>query len=186
MKNLLQANKNLILEIIAVLSGAAYTILISYGSLWCWLFAIISSIAFIYLCFSKRLLAETGLHTFYLAMGFYGFYSWDTAEGGFAPISLGWEYNFIIIIAAGGLSIISGHLLKRHSKAALPYLDAFTTIFSIIATFMMVGMVLENWIYWIVIDALSIYLYSKRGLYLSALLYLAYIGLAINGLINWL
>lgn len=118
-------------------------------------------------------------------MGFYGYFSWDSAAG-FSPYSLGWENNIMIIIACGILVFFCAYLLKKFTKAALPYLDTFTTVFSIIATFMMIEMLVENWIYWIVIDALSIYLYSKRGLVLSSLLYLAYVGLAINGLINWL
>lgn len=178
-------SKYLALEIVAVLCGAAYTLLISYGSIWCWLFAIISSISFIYLCYQKNLLAETSLHTFYLAMGFYGYYSWGN-ENAFTPSFTSIQNNIAFLIGGIFLFYITGYLLKKKFNAALPYLDSFTTVFSIIATFLMIEMLTENWAYWIVIDLVSVYLYSKRGLILSAFLYLVYVGLAINGLINWL
>lgn len=177
--------KNIGIESFAVICGAAYTLLISYGNIWCWLFAVLSSIAFIYLCFDKKLLAETGLHVFYLAMGIYGYFSWG-AEAEFNPHYLNFTQNLCIILFASVVTFLLGYTLKNKFSAALPYLDAFTTVFSIVATFMMIKMLTENWIYWIVIDALSIYLYSKKGLKLSALLYLVYVVLAINGLINWL
>lgn len=118
-------------------------------------------------------------------MGIYGYFSWGN-ESDFNPHFLSLENNMLILAGGTVLFLLSGYLIKKKLNAAMPYLDSFTTVFSIIGTFMMIEMLTENWIYWIVIDAVSIYLYSKRGLMLSALLYLVYVGLAINGLVNWL
>jgi nicotinamide mononucleotide transporter len=63
--------------------------------------------------------------------------------------------------------------------------DTFTTVFSVIATIMMVMAVTENWYYWIVIDAVSIFLYASRRMYLTALLFVVYTLLAINGAMQW-
>jgi nicotinamide mononucleotide transporter len=46
--------------------------------------------------------------------------------------------------------------------------------------------ILENWLYWVVIDSASIYLYLDRELYLTALLFLAYIVIAVFGYRQWL
>jgi nicotinamide mononucleotide transporter len=67
----------------------------------------------------------------------------------------------------------------------MPLLDSFTTVFSFIATWLVAKRVLENWIYWICIDALTVYLYFSRELNLYALLSLAYTFMAVYGYIQW-
>ena len=64
------------------------------------------------------------------------------------------------------MTTVSGNLLTTNTDAAWPFLDSFTTWASVVTTFMVARKILENWIYWIVIDALSILLYAARGLYL--------------------
>ena len=67
----------------------------------------------------------------------------------------------------------------------LDYLDAFTTWGAIIATFMVTKKILENWIYWIIIDSVAIFLYLKKDLYLTAALFAAYILIALVGYVAW-
>jgi len=83
------------------------------------------------------------------------------------------------------ISLISGYLLNRHTEAAWPYLDSFTTWASVVTTYMVTKKVLENWLYWIVIDSLSIFLYLDRGLHLTALLFVGYTVIAIFGFYQW-
>jgi nicotinamide mononucleotide transporter len=68
----------------------------------------------------------------------------------------------------------------------MPIVDSFTTVFSIIATYMITKKVLENWLYWIVIDAVSIYLYLSRDLHLTSFLFMLYAIIAIFGYFSWL
>jgi nicotinamide mononucleotide transporter len=83
------------------------------------------------------------------------------------------------------LAITSGFLLSRYTDAALPFLDSITTWAAVVATYMVAQKVLENWLYWIVIDAISIYLYIDRELYLTALLFAAYVVIAAYGWYSW-
>ncbi|MDX2001439.1 MAG: nicotinamide riboside transporter PnuC [Chitinophagales bacterium] len=177
--------RNLVLEILAVVSSALYTLLITYGSIWCWPFALLGSALFMYLVWNKRLYAETCLHTFYFLIGIYGWLSWGQA-GTFSVSSLGLTNNMYIIGLGVIVALGVGFLFKRYTQAAWPFVDSFTAVFSIIATFMMIAMLLENWLYFIVVDAVSIALYASRKLYLSSLLYVVYTLLAINGFIQWL
>jgi len=174
-----------ILEVIAVVFSIAYTVLITYENILCWPAAIIASIIFIYLVYGKRLIAETVLHAFYLLAAVYGWITWGTSEG-FQVNRYGLKVNLALILIGIALVIISGFLLKKFFSAALPYIDSFTTIFSFIATYMMAHMVLENWLYWIVIDSVSVFMYAKRGLYIGAVLFAIYSVLAVNGYIQWL
>lgn len=174
-----------ILEIAAVVFSIAYTVLITYENILCWSAAIIASIIFIYLVYGKRLIAETVLHAFYLLAAVYGWITWGTSEG-LHINRYGWNVNLLLIAAGFILIIPSGYLLKKYFSAALPYIDSFTTIFSFIATYMMAHMVLENWLYWIVIDSVSVFMYAKRGLHIGAVLFAIYTLLAVNGYIHWL
>ena len=67
----------------------------------------------------------------------------------------------------------------------MPYLDSFTTWSSVIATILVVRKVLENWIYWISIDTISIYIYLERDLNQTVFLYFIYLLIAITGFLIW-
>lgn len=71
------------------------------------------------------------------------------------------------------------------TTAALPYVDAFTTWYAVVTTYMVTKKILENWVYWFVIDSVSVYLYYSRGLYLTALLFIAYLVIIVFGYLKW-
>ena len=93
--------------------------------------------------------------------------------------------HFFAITIVLILSFISGATLEKYTQAALPFLDAFTTWGAIITTYMVAKKILENWIYWFVIDSISIYLYISRELYLTALLFFIYLIIIIFGYRSW-
>ena len=76
-------------------------------------------------------------------------------------------------------------MLASSTSASWPFVDSFTTWGSVLTTFMVARKILENWIYWIVIDAVSIFLYLDRGLYLYAGLFVIYVIIAIFGYFGW-
>lgn len=171
------------LEVLAVISSLLYTILLSYESIWSWLFAILASIFFSILCFRRKIYAELALQGFYFATAVYGYLNWGAEFKTLPPLDL--NIHLYIIAASILLIGISGYALSHFTDSKLPYLDSFTTISSIAATILMVNFYPENWIYWIVIDTVSIWLYYQRGLKLSALLFLIYTLLSINGYLLW-
>jgi nicotinamide mononucleotide transporter len=71
------------------------------------------------------------------------------------------------------------------TDAAFPYFDSFTTVAAIVTTYMVARKVLENWLYWFVIDSISVYLYLARGLTLTALLFVLYLVLIVIGWRRW-
>jgi nicotinamide mononucleotide transporter len=81
--------------------------------------------------------------------------------------------------------MLCGALLDRFSDAAFPYVDSLTTFSAIWATFLVARKVLENWWYWLAIDAASIFLYWARDLHLTSLLFIAYVAMIPFGLIAW-
>ena len=87
----------------------------------------------------------------------------------------------VVAVLSGG----SGFLLERYSDAAYPYVDSATTWAAIWTTFLVARKVLENWWYWLVIDAVSVAIYWSRDLPLTALLFVVYLVMIPFGLWSW-
>ncbi|HKK22339.1 MAG TPA: nicotinamide riboside transporter PnuC, partial [Pseudohaliea sp.] len=159
-------------EGLAVLLGIAYLLLAARESLWCWYAAFVSTAIFLVLFWEVRLYLESALQVYYLGMAVYGWWQWKRpGEARVLPISRFRTRDHALAI--GGvlaLTVLSGTLLARYTDAALPYLDAFTTWGAIVTTWMVARKILENWLYWIVVDGASIVLYLDRGLQLTAAL----------------
>lgn len=188
-------------EIAAVITGIIYVILAARENIWCWSFGIISSLLSIHFFYSGKLYAESMLYFYYVVAGIYGWYAWrlrsnkprstevlDTSEGNreMLRIHLWKRKTHLLAIGAGVvLSLVLAFLLKEFTDANIPMLDSFTTVFSFIATYMVTRKVLENWIYWIVIDLVTTGMYYHRGYYLYALLMIIYTIVAVIGLRNW-
>ena len=174
-----------IIEIIAVALSIIYVSLASRQNINCWIFAIISVSLYIYICFSAQLYPETGLQVFYFIMAIIGYYMWnkDNKE----EIKEWSEIKHLLIILFGAiLSFFMGFYFSTYTNSQMPIIDSFTTVFSIIATYMVIKKVLGNWLYWIVIDAVSVYLYFNRDLHLTSLLFIAYTIIAIFGYFSWM
>jgi nicotinamide mononucleotide transporter len=174
------------LEWIAVICGIAYVLLAAYRKLACWFFGLISSAIYVYLCFISKLYIETGLQIFYVVMSFYGWITWNAQQGHIIKIRMR-SFQFHIYALAIGLvmAFLLGYFFEKNTDQASAYLDASIGVFSLIATFMTANRVLENWIYWIVVDFAAIFLYASRDLALSAVLYVIFTVMAIYALIQW-
>ncbi len=174
-------------EGLAVLLGIAYLFLAARESLWCWYAAFVSTAIFLVLFWQVRLYLESALQVYYLAMAVYGWWQWRRpGEARVLPISRFSVRDHVLAIAGVlALSALSGALLSRYTDAALPYLDAFTTWGAIVTTWMVARKILENWLYWIVVDGASIVLYLDRGLNLTAALFAAYTVIVIAGFVAW-
>ncbi len=173
----------------AVVLGIAYLLLAMRESLWCWHAAFASTAIFMVLFWNVRLLMESALQVYYLAMAVYGWWEWQHGGDDQGELAISrWGGRRHLLAAAGVLAVsaASGLALHNYSSAALPFLDSFTTWGSVLTTWMVARKILENWLYWLVIDSVSIYLYLDRGLYLTALLFVAYIVIAVFGFRKWL
>jgi nicotinamide mononucleotide transporter len=170
------------------ISAIIYVILAAAENVWCWLFGIISSALSVYLCYTGQLFLESALSVFYVLIGIYGWYQWLYGSKNKTEIpltSVPIKKNLFFIVFGIVIWIPLGFIAQKFSTQALPYLDAFITSFSIIATWMTAKKILENWLYWIIIDAFSVILYGYRDFYLIALLYTIYTILAIVGYFSW-
>ena len=176
-------------ETIAVILGVAYLLLAMKQSQWCWYAPFGSPAIFSWLFFDVSLLMESALNVYYLAMAIYGWVAWHKgahSENESLKIQ-SWTMNqhALAIFSVLTISLCSGYLLSENTSAIMPYLDSFTTWGAILTTWMVTRKVLENWLYWLVIDGAAIVLYIDRELYLTALLMALYLLLATIGWFIW-
>ena len=177
-------------EMVAVFLSVTYLLLAIKQNLWCWVAAFISTSIYTVLFFDASLLMDSALNMFYLVMAIYGWYSWKYGNGinkneELKITSYGLNKNLKIIGTLIIVSLILGYIMANYTSADFAYLDTFTTVFAVFTTYTLTKKVLENWLYWIVIDSVSIYIYINKGFYLTAVLFAFYTVLAFIAYNNW-
>ncbi len=174
-------------EIIAMLTGVAYAILAARRNRLCWIAGAISSALAALLSGLRGLPMQSALQVFFVGMSVYGWLSWtrSAAQGelpvGLWPISSHLAAVLIVIV----LSFAIAHLLAAETQAAWPLLDSLTTGFSLLATWLAARAKLENWLYWIAIDGVLVFLFYVQDLPFLAFLNVLFIGIASFGFIAW-
>ena len=183
-----QLQRNSLLELTAVVFAIAYLLLAVRENILCWFAAGISTSIFLIIFWDVKLYMESGLQIYYLAMAVFGWYQWRHAKDGSTGLQIStWsmDKHLMALGLIALLTLTSGYLLNSGTDAQLPYLDSFTTWASVVTTFMVARKILENWIYWLVIDSISIYLYIDRELYFTAMLFAVYIVIIFFGWLSW-
>ncbi len=175
------------LQILAIVFGLLYIFLATKNKAICFLFGAISCSFWAYESYFNLQLRFDGLlQLFYVLMSLYGAYNWVKGnEPGSRIKRLTVQQNLLYIILGFVVSILSAWLALQFYEIRFAYLDALTTGFSIIATLLLAQRYFENWIYWLVINPLYIYIYFKSNANLFAAMSGLYFIMAIIGMINW-
>ena len=165
-----------------------YLLLAIRENIWCWFCAGISTAIYVWIFIDARLYMESALNVFYFVMAIYGWYVWYSGrtDGHKRPV-VKWPpgTHGAAIVAIVVASLASGFLLSTRTDAAFPYIDSLTTWSAIWATFLVARKVLENWWYWLVIDAASVFIYWSRDLELTAGLFVLYVAMIPFGIVSW-
>jgi nicotinamide mononucleotide transporter len=184
---------------IATVTAVIYVLLALKESIWCWSFGIISSALWVSIYFHEQLWYESYLNVFYVSLGIYGWISWARSSATSAAIPQPADpsqikisripgrvlLNCVVIALSAG--ILLGYIASAVTKNDFAYTDALLSSFSVVATWMTAKKYIENWSFWIVIDACSAVLYIFKGpsMYLAALLFIFYTFMAIAGYFAW-
>lgn len=174
-------------EIIGVVLAIGYLLLAVRQIIWCWLAWILSSLLYLYVMFNAGLYMEAALQIFYVAMGLYGWMQWRKGgtEDHLVVRRWGLGNHLFAVSVILILTLLSGEVLSNYTTAAMPFMDALTTWGAIVTTYMVAKKLIENWIYWFVIDSISIYLFVSRELYFTAVLFFVYLFIIIIGYRSW-
>jgi nicotinamide mononucleotide transporter len=175
-------------EWVAVALAFGYLLLAVRQNAWCWACAILSSGIFLVLFAEGGLVMQAVLQVFYIVMGVYGWWSWR--HGGEVHATLAvtcWSArrHALGIGVLLVLTLANGWLVARSQGGLVPYVDAFVAWVSMLATWMVARKVLENWLYWIVVDSVAAALYWSQGFHATAALYVVYVLVAVRGYLAW-
>ena len=178
---------NNILEILGISLSLAYSVGLMFQKKWGWPLGILGSFISIFLFIDVKLYSEAILYGFYVLFGFYGWYNWSKGKGqSNLPVIIKgatWHILFFAIGIVGSLGL--GYFFQSTTDAENSFEDAFSTVFSFIATYFETQKILSSWLYWIILNAFSVYLYSIRGLEIYGSLMVIYFALSIWGFIEW-
>lgn len=157
---------------------------------WYWLTAIIMVLLYIYVFFVTGFYADMSFQFYYLVICIYGWRHWvKTRE----KIELGkleaFKLNrsqWVKWLSLSFVFFVIIYLILRYlTDSEVPMGDAFTTALSITATWLLARKILENWLFWIVVNAISTVLYIYKEMYPSVILFSVLTILAVFGYFKW-
>ncbi len=175
-------------EVIASIAGFIGVWLTARQNIWCWIIGLINVIFSIFVFFNAQFYAAVILQFFYLFITIFGWYNWHKGNKDGTPLKVSKlkTKGFYIIILIFILCVsIAGYVLDRYTGDPFPYLDSFATVGGIISTFLSARKIIENWLFWIFIDAVATGMYLSKGLYAFFILYFIYCIMAFYGYFQW-
>jgi nicotinamide mononucleotide transporter len=149
---------------------------------------IVSVLIYVYLCFTVKLYAEMGINAYYFLMSVYGWVKWSrkTDSKPARPITKSSRKEWMYAIAGFLVSFfILYYVLDNYTDSTVPFWDALTTAIFIIGMWQMALKKIDNWISWIIGDAIAIPLYTSKGLALTSVQYIVFLALAVAGYMAW-
>ncbi|WP_272151281.1 nicotinamide riboside transporter PnuC [Tenacibaculum aiptasiae] len=178
------------LEIIAVIFGFLSVWYSKQNKIWVFPTGMISTSIFVYLLLKWQLLGDMMINGYYFIMSVYGWYIWTRRvdETHVTPISRTTtkEKKTSIIIFITTLVFVYGvytYFDKWNNWTA--YVDTVTTAVFFVGMWLMARRKIENWIYWIIGDLISIPLYLYKGFTFTSFQYLIFTFIAVSGYLSW-
>jgi len=155
--------------------------------MWCWPVVLAADVLYLVVFYEARLLSDSLLQMFFIGFTLYGWWHWwrgvrDEGEVRVEPLSI---KSMVIALLAGlaGSAVLGEITIRLH--AALPFLDATLTSYSLVASWWQARKNIANWWLWIVIDLIYIGEYIYKDLWATAVLYALLVALAVLGLRDW-
>lgn len=136
----------------------------------------------------KGIYGDATLQAVYLVMCLYGWYEWRFGGKNHAELPIrtltAKTTALLILISVCGVSVAT-FLLKTYTNSTVPYIDAITTVCSLVAQWLLCRKIIENWVLWFIVDSLYVGMYFMKGIPMHALLNIVYLGMAVAGYLNW-
>lgn len=186
-----------VLEYFGVISGLVYLLLEIRQHRAMWVVGFLTSLLYVFVFFFSKIYADMGLNMYYVAISIYGFWKWtrqsknnDKTKEQPANNCILYRHITIRLFLGVLLAILCLYgliyfILYHFTDSPIPMGDAFTTAVGIVATWMLARRIIEHWVFWVIVNFASVYLFYLRGLYPTMFLYLCYAVLAIAGYFTW-
>lgn len=179
----------LILQIVGVALGLLYLWLEYKANIWLWIVGMLMPCVHCVLYYKSGLYADSAMQAYYIVAGLYGLAVWllgqkrTKKELKIAHTPLRLILPLVAVYAA--LHATMYFMLVRFTDSTVPFLDAMTTALSMVAMWMLSRKYVEQWLVWLVVDAITVGLYIYKGIPLTAGLYTLYTVLAFVGYLRW-
>jgi nicotinamide mononucleotide transporter len=178
------------IDIVSTVLGLLYLWLEYRANIWLWAVSVIMPAVHAYLYYQKGLYADFGMEFYYIAMAVYGFVCWKWGnkedKGKELPIT---HYKRRHMLASTVTWLVLWGLiywiLINYTDSRVPVLDSFTTSLSAVALWALAKKYVEQWLIWLVVDAVCCGLYIYKGIPFTASLYGFYTVIAVLGYIKW-
>ncbi len=180
------------LDIFTTILGLIYILLEYKASIALWIVGIIMPALDIYLYYSHGLYGDAGMAVYYTVAAVYGYAVWkfgkkkNQKEGMQMPIThfrrkliIPTTIFFVVAMAA------TYYVLTNFTDSTVPLLDSFTNALSFVGLWALARKYIEQWLVWIIVDAVSCYLYISKGIPFKAGLYGLYVVIAVLGYMKW-
>lgn len=182
-------------ECIASISGLVCVWLGAKESIWTWLIGIINIFTLLILFYQVQLYADVFLQVYFFATAIYGWIFWRRQQQAKKPISLLSKKNkLLLLLSISFVTIIGAYYMQKihlvfpmlfQQPAAYPFLDTFIAVASVVGNILLARRILENWILWIWVDIVCVYVYINKHIYFVAAEYALLGMIAIYGYYEW-
>jgi len=154
-----------------------------------WFFGIVASLFYILIFFQSKLYADMSLQFYYVFISIYGWIKWNAKkdESGDEMVTkqLSKSLFLNLLIFSTLIYIVYYLILSQFTDSKVPIIDSLVGAMSVIGTWMLARKMIENWIVWVVVDAICVGLYIYKELYPTAILFIIYTLMAIVGYWEW-
>ena len=176
------------IEIVAVIFGLLSVWYAKKEKILVYPTGIVNVLIYVYICYFAGLYADMGINAFFFVMSVYGWYNWSRKIdiSHHVPISKATRVQLLIsFVSFFVFFLLLWYVLVRFTDSVVPVWDSFTTSIFIVSMWLMALKKIENWLGWIIGDALVIPLFAYKGLVFTSFQYIIFLALAISGYMEW-
>lgn len=183
-----------ILEIFGLLVGLLYLFWEYRADPRFWIASMVMPCISMWLYFSKGIYADFAINIYYLVIAVYGYWNWTRRDPG-APKTakpevritrITWRTFGLSVLGTCALWALISWVLINFTDSTIPYADGFTTALSIVAMWLGARKIAEQWIAWLIVDAVTVPIQLSKGLIFYPCLYALYTVIAVFGYLKWL
>lgn len=180
------------IEIIGACIGLLYLYLEYKANVWLWPVGIVMSLFYVVIFFHGKFYADAAVYLYYIGANVYGLAAWlrssrsqqDSSVS--SPIIHTPKRQILpLVLVSVVLWLVIFLILHNFTDSPVPWGDAFTTSLGIVAMWMLAQKQVEQWLLWVVVNAVSLCLYVWKGLYPTAVLFAFYTAVAVLGYFRW-
>ena len=184
------------LELAGTIASLVYLYYSIREKAWLWPWGIAASAVSLLVFYQSALYADMGLQVYYVTISVYGWLYWISGQSSSndksVPIKLLNKRLLLKLLLVGAalyllllVALLKIPMMVDIASSELPYLDALTTAASIVATWMLARKYIHHWVFWVMINTVSMGMYLYKGLYFYGFLFLVYTLGAIVGYREW-